>query len=77
MSCMTLTVAELDHLQGYFLSGNRLRNMRQFIARKDLPIVVRRSRCGDWELVDGHHRLAVARENGEEVILATDEEIQL
>ena len=77
MNTMSLPVAELGHLHGYFLSGNRLRNMRKHPGRRDAPIVVRRSRRGLWQLVDGHHRLEVARENGEEVILATDEETQI
>ena len=74
MNIMSLAVTELDHLQGYFVSGNRLSNMRQHPGRRDAPIVVRRSRRGLWELIDGHHRLEVARENGEAVILATKDE---
>ena len=74
MSSMNLAVAELDHVQGHFLSGNRLRNLRQYVGRCEVPIIVRRGKRGLWELVDGFHRLTLARENGEEVILATDDE---
>ena len=68
-----LPIAELDHLPINFLSFNRLKMMRKHAGRRDIPIVVRRGKRALWELVDGHHRLAVARENGEAVIFATDQ----
>lgn len=70
---MNLPIAELDHLPLNCLSHLRLLNMRDHPGRREVPILVRRSRRGHWDLVDGQHRLAVARENGDEAILATDD----
>ena len=67
---MILRVTELDHLPGKYLSDVRLANMREHPGRREVPIVVRRSKGGRWHLVDGQHRLAVARERGETHISA-------
>ena len=76
MTTLQIALADLDPLPGGYCTENRLRNMRQYIGRRDTPIVVRRSsEAGRWRLIDGQHRAAVARELGEEVIFAiTDDE---
>ena len=66
--CLQMPLADLAHVPVY-PTELRLKNMRQFEGRRDIPIVLRQH-DGRWQLVDGSNRLAIARERGEANILA-------